>query len=121
MKTVTIPVVIGDDRPLIQFRIDDANVDAPIDELAHGDVTAHMLFREPGSEESIADIALTKVGDGSAALVYLDFNKGDGTSWLDGLTAGMVYEGQLYLDYDGKRQTVQTKIRFLLKEAFADA
>lgn len=121
MKRVTIPMVNGDDRPLIQFRIDDANINEPIDDLANNTVTVGMLFRELGSATTIADIALTKVGDGSAALVLLDFENPAGGSWLDDLTAGLVYEGQLYLDFDGKKQTVLTKIRFLMKEAFAAA
>lgn len=121
MKTITIPLVKGDGRPLIKFRIDDANVDAPIADLANNTVTAHMLFRELGAETSIADIELSKVGDGAAALVLLDFDKGNGASWLDDVEAGVVYEGQIYLLFNNVRQTVQTKIRFVIKEAFPDA
>lgn len=119
MKTVTIPLVKGDERPLIQFRIDDANKNAPIEDLANSTVTAGMLFRELGSETTLADIDLTKVGDGFDGLLLLSFIKADGGSWLDDLTPGRVYEGQVYLEFDGKRQTVQTKIRFTIKEAFA--
>jgi len=119
MKFLTIALVKGDSRPLIQFRIDDANKDAPIADLANSTVTAGMLFREQGAEITLADIALTKVGDGADALLLLSFAKEAGGSWLDDLTVGYVYEGQVYLDFDGKRQTVQTKIRFPLREAFA--
>jgi hypothetical protein len=121
MKTVTIPVVKGDDRPVIRLRIDDANKNAPIEDLANNTVTAGMKFRESGSETTLADISLTKIGDGYDALVQLSFAKDGGGSWLDGCTAGLVYEGQVYLDFDGARQTVQTKLRFLVKEAFAEA
>lgn len=119
MRMIRIPLVQGDGRPLIEFRIDDANTRQPVRDLANSTVTAGMLFREVGGEELIADISLSKVNDGYDALVLLDFWRDDeGKSWLDGLSAGMIYEGQLYLDFDGRRQTVQTQIKFLIKEAF---
>ncbi len=121
MKTVTIPLVKGDARPVIRLRIDDANKGAPIADLANNTVTAGMKLREYGSETTLADIDLSKVGDGFDALLLLSFAKEGGGSWLDDLTAGVVYEGQVYLDFDGARQTVQTKLRFLIKEGFAEA
>lgn len=120
MKNIRIPLVQGDGRPLIKFRIDDANKGEPIAGLANSTVTAGMFFRDPEGV-LIADIALEKVGDGADALLLLDFWKDDDSgSWLDGLDAGMTYEGQIYVDFDGKRQTVQTKIKFQIKESFGE-
>lgn len=75
MKTVTIPVVKGDERPLIQLRIDDANKGTPIADLADSRVSAGMLFREFGSEAVLADIPVEKVGDGADGILRLGFDK----------------------------------------------
>lgn len=119
MKSVTIPLVAGDGMTAIRMRVDDANSGLPIEALTLSTTTAGMLFREPGAETSIADIALTKLDGGANAELELSFYKEDGSSWLDDLTPGLVYEGQVYLDFDGVRQTVLTKIRFPMQEAFA--
>lgn len=121
MKTVTIPLVVGDGMTAIRFRLDDAASAMPLESLLLGTTTAHMLFREAGSVETIADIELSKVDGGVNSEVQLSFIKDAGGSWLDGLTAGAMYEGQMYLLFNGVKQTVLTRIRFPLKEAFADA
>jgi hypothetical protein len=119
--TSQIPVFKNDRRPVFQVQLIDSNSGTAIS-LADSNYTVRMLFRAAGSDETLADIPMSKVGDGSSGTVYHSWVDSTAANVLEQtyITMGGRYEGQIVIDFDGSPQTVDTKVRFTVKERFAE-
>lgn len=120
-STELIPLYKNDRRPQFQIQLIDSNTGTAID-LSNSAYTVKMLFRQVGETTTIADIPMIKVGDGSSGTVYHAWvdSAAANVLELDDVTAGLRYEGQVVIDFDGSEQTVDTKIRFTVRERFAE-
>ena len=122
MKSTPIIYVFKEDaRPYFQVRVVDAQTGLAID-LSNTSYTARMLFRQVGSTTTLADIPMTKVGDGVAGQLYhiwVDDDSND-VLGLSTVEAGQRYEGQVIIDFNGSDQTVNTKVRISVKERYAE-
>jgi len=122
MKATPIIYVFKEDaRPYFQVRVVDAQTGLAVD-LSNTNYTARMLFRKVGETTTLADIPMTKVGDGVAGQLQHSWAYDDSNDVLalSTVEAGQRYEGQIIIDFNGSDQTVNTKVRISVKERFAE-
>lgn len=105
-----IKLVQGDQLPRLQITLTDDATGSPID-LTDINTTVSVDFRMAGSD-TVTQIPCTKVGDGSAGEVFMD--------WPTNAMAGDAgaYEGAIVINFNGKKQTVWELMRFALRESF---
>lgn len=105
----TIKLVRGDNRPYIKlaFQQNGSALD-----LSGDSVTVTLRFRSVASEDTAFTVVATKVSGGATGEVTFNF-PGD---TLD-LEAGY-YEAEVEIDFDGERQTIYERLKFLVREQF---
>lgn len=115
-----INLVSNDGLPSLAITLKNANTGEPDDPdtwdpIDVSDVTAvvYMKFRKQGSTTIIDTMTCINETDGTDGRVVLIWSP----TALAGLTAGL-YEGELYIDFNGVIQTVYDVVRFNIREDF---
>ncbi len=119
--TERITLYENDHRPQFQVQLIDPETGSAID-LSNSNYTVKMLFRQTGSTTTIADIPMIQVSGGPSGTVYhawVDVSANN-VLLLDSVSAGNRYEGQIIIDFNGVKQTVDSRIRFIVRERFAE-
>ena len=114
-----IKVTQGDDLPAILLSLKDSNSGDrgdsdtwdPID--VSGTTVVSVNLRLKGGDGTILGVATTtRVTDGTDGEILMNWP----TGFLDNDTG--LYEGEIFMDYDGPIQTVDEKLRIKIKEQF---
>jgi len=91
---------------------DDSDTWDPID-VSDANDTVYMKFRAKGSDVIIDTMACVNENDGSDGKVIMIWS----ATALSGLAAGL-YEGELYIDFNGTIQTVYDQVDFNIRDDF---
>lgn len=106
----TIKLVQGDNRPYIKLRFTQSDGSAL--DLSGDGVTVTVAFRSVTSEDTLFTTVAEKVSGGSNGEVTFNF---PGTQL--NIDAGY-YEAEVEIDFDGERQTIYQRLKFLVREQF---
>jgi hypothetical protein len=109
--TERIKLVQGDNFPYINLTLTDRATGEPM-YLGDGDTFVRVYFRATGSATILSTILCEKVGEPNSGQVR--FNFPDNT--LD-VPPGS-YQGEVEVDFDGKKQTVYEVLKFNVRSQF---
>lgn len=113
MARSTIKIVAGDNLPAYEITLSQQAADGsmvPIDVSAVTTVV-RVYFRNRETPEQYLTIVCDKSNGGDDGVVSFEFPDG-------AVPAGGQYEGEIELDFNGKRQTVFDVLRFRARDDF---
>lgn len=115
-----LDLVANDSLPSLAITLRNANTGEKDDpetwdaiDVSDPSTVVYMKFRKQGETAIIDTMTCVNETDGTDGKVVLVWS----ATALQGLTAGL-YEGEIYIDFNGSIQTVYDVVRFNIREDF---
>jgi hypothetical protein len=106
-----IKLVRGDNRPYIKLTL--TKSDGTALDVSDADTTVSIHFRSVTAEAVLTTIPVTKLNGGASGEVMFNF---------PGATLNVdpgYYEGEVEINFDGEKQTLYDRLKFLVREQIA--